>query len=74
MIWPVEQIRDQFAGLFRQQNGRAVALFDGPAGSQVPEPVVEAVAEYLRYTNCNRGAAFATSRESDAILDDAHRV
>ncbi len=74
MIWPVEQIRDQFAGLSRQQDGRDVALFDGPAGSQVPESVVEAVAEYLRYTNCNRGAAFATSRESDAILDDAHRV
>ncbi len=74
MLWPAGRIREQFPGLQRQQGGAAVALFDGPAGSQVPECVVSAVGEYLRQTNCNRGAPFATSRESDAILDDAHFV
>lgn len=72
--WPVELIRDMFPGLRRSQDGSTVALFDGPAGSQVPERVVDAVCRYLRHTNCNRGAAFATAQESDAILDNAHRV
>lgn len=74
MSWPVEILRRQFVGLQRQYRGLPVASFDGPAGSQVPDCVVDAVAGYLRYTNCNRGAAFETSRESDALLDDAHRV
>lgn len=70
--WPVVEIRSRFPGLQRQQDGRVAAFFDGPAGSQVPECVAAAVGDYLRFTNCNRGAAFATSQESDAILDEAH--
>lgn len=74
MAWPVDSIRRQFPGLQRTLDGRQVALFDGPAGSQVPESVVGAVAGYLRSTNCNRGAAFATSHESDMLLDAAHQT
>lgn len=74
MGWPVEQIRRQFPGLRRTQDGREVALFDGPAGSQVPERVIQAVSRYLAQTNCNRAAVFATAQESDAILEDAHQV
>ncbi len=51
-----------------------MALFDGPAGSQVPERVIQAVSRYLAQTNCNRAAVFATAQESDAILEDAHQV
>jgi cysteine desulfurase family protein (TIGR01976 family) len=51
-----------------------VRFFDGPAGSQVPASVVDAVAGYLTRTNANHGGAFATSRESDALLDEAHRA
>jgi cysteine desulfurase family protein (TIGR01976 family) len=71
-MWPIQSIRSQFAGLQRQQNSQTVAFFDGPAGSQVPERVVDAVSHYLRHTNCNRGAAFATAKESDAVLEAAH--
>lgn len=74
MTWPLTILREKFPGLRRKQDGREVALFDGPAGSQVPESVVDAVANYLRNTNCNRGAAFETAKESDAILNHAHRV
>lgn len=71
-MWPIQSIRSQFVGLQRQQNDQTVAFFDGPAGSQVPERVVDAVSHYLRHSNCNRGAAFATAKESDAILEAAH--
>ncbi|MCA9066466.1 MAG: cysteine desulfurase-like protein [Planctomycetaceae bacterium] len=72
MDWPIDTIRQQFPAFGRTQNGTRVALFDGPAGSQVPYSVIEAVSHYLGHTNCNRGASFATSLESDAILDAAH--
>ena len=72
--WDVSAVRSQFPALRRTQNGKQVAFFDGPAGSQVPQSVVDAVSGYLLNTNANHGAAHATSRESDAILDSAHGV
>ena len=72
--WPIDQIRRQFPGLARAQQGRTVAFFDGPAGSQVPDSVVDAVSHWLRHTNCNRGAAFECGRESDAVLQAAHEA
>ncbi|MEY3173769.1 MAG: putative cysteine desulfurase [Planctomycetota bacterium] len=72
--WPIEAIRNCFPGLRRTLDGRPCAFFDGPAGSQVPESVADAVANYLKFTNCNRGAAFATARESDSILNNAHQT
>jgi len=35
-------VRAQFASLSREQDGRPVVYFDGPAGTQVPESVIEA--------------------------------
>jgi cysteine desulfurase family protein (TIGR01976 family) len=54
--------------------GRPVVFFDGPAGSQVPQTVVDAVSRYLTETNANHEGVFATSRESDAMLSEAHRA
>lgn len=67
-------IRSQFPALLRQFNKLPVAYFDGPAGSQVPERVADEVAYYLLETNANRGAVFATSSETDVLLDEAHRI
>lgn len=67
-------VRDQFPALRRQVAGKPVAFFDGPAGSQVPARVAEAVSRYLTSTNANHEGLFATARESDAILDEAHRA
>lgn len=67
----VDNIRSRFPALSRTINGNPAVYLDGPAGSQVPNMVIDAVAGYLRDTNANHGGAFATSRESDAILDSA---
>jgi len=72
--WPVDEIRQRFPALHRQLNGQPVAFLDGPAGSQVPQRVADAVSSYLLQTNANRGGGFATAKESDAILDHAHEV
>lgn len=70
--FPIEWVRGRFPALRRERNGRPVVYFDGPAGSQVPASVAETVARYLLETNANHGGPFATSVESDHILDEAH--
>ncbi|MDP1796897.1 MAG: cysteine desulfurase-like protein [Planctomycetaceae bacterium] len=72
--FPVDWIRTQFPALSRQEHGRPVAYFDGPAGSQVPQSVANAVSRYLLTTNSNRGGVFTVAQESDAIVDTAHQA
>jgi len=69
----VENARSQFPGLARRQQGKPVAFFDGPGGSQVPQRVIDAVADCLAHHNANDGGAFATSREVTAMCDQARR-
>lgn len=70
----VERCRRQFPALSRRWNGQPVAYLDGPAGTQVPQQVIDAISHYLAHCNANHGGLFATSRESDALLDEAHRA
>ncbi|HSL97671.1 MAG TPA: cysteine desulfurase-like protein [Candidatus Deferrimicrobiaceae bacterium] len=68
----VEAIRTRFSALSTLHDGRPMAFFDGPGGTQVPESVIAAVAAYYRESNANHGGAFATSARSDAIVAEAH--
>ena len=68
----VEHVRRQFPALARVVNGHPAAYLDSPGGTQVPERVIAAVAAYLRDHNCNLHGAFATGRETDEIVRDAH--
>ncbi len=72
--FPVEWCREQFPALARRIDGRPAIYLDGPAGSQVPERVARSVAGYLTEMNANHGGHFATSRESDAMLAEAHEA
>ncbi|HEV3142856.1 MAG TPA: cysteine desulfurase-like protein [Gemmataceae bacterium] len=70
----VEACRRQFPALQRQQNGRPVVYFDGPAGSQTPQSVIDAIGDYLVHRNANHGGVFATSRENDEALHFAQKA
>ena len=70
----LESVRSQFPAFNRTVEGRPVVFLDGAAGSQVPSRVAEAVSGYLTGTNANHGGPFATSVESDAMLDAAHQA
>ena len=65
-------LRAEFPALALEQDGRPVVFLDGPGGTQVPQRVIDAVADYYRASNANHGGAFATSVRSDAILEEAH--
>jgi cysteine desulfurase family protein (TIGR01976 family) len=68
----VDALRSEFPALALEQDGRPVAYFDGPGGTQVPQRVIDAIAGYYRTSNANDGGAFATSERSDASTADAH--
>ncbi len=72
--FPIEWCRQQFPALAMEVGGQAAVFLDGPAGSQVPRRVVDAIGAYLVNMNANHGGRFATSRASDAMLDEAHRA
>lgn len=68
----VNWVRAQFPSLARTVNGHPAAFLDAPAGTQVPQRVVDAVRDYFLHSNSNTRGEFAASRESDAIIASAH--
>jgi cysteine desulfurase family protein (TIGR01976 family) len=70
----VEALRRRFPALSIEDGGRPVALFDGPGGTQVPDTVIEAIADYYRTSNANHDGPFLTSRRSDERVHEAHEA
>jgi cysteine desulfurase family protein (TIGR01976 family) len=62
----ISQIRAQFPALQRE-----AIFFDNPAGTQVAQQVLNRMNQYMVEMNANVHGAFATSRESDILLDEA---
>ncbi|MGH3064155.1 MAG: aminotransferase class V-fold PLP-dependent enzyme, partial [Gaiellaceae bacterium] len=65
----VDAVRVRFSAL-RQP----YAFFDGPAGTQVPDEVIDAIARYLRESNANVGGQFETSRRTGELVESAHET
>jgi len=69
MSFDIAAIRNQFPSLNRPE-----VFFDNPGGTQIARQSLERVNKYLLESNANHEGAFATSVESDAILEEAHRA
>ncbi len=67
-------VRRQFPALDLRVNGDPVVYLDNPAGTQVPQRVIDRTAEYWRTMNANHGGVFATSARSDARIDEVRRA
>ncbi|HEX2426607.1 MAG TPA: cysteine desulfurase-like protein [Gaiellaceae bacterium] len=65
-VLDVEAVRAQFSAL-----QRPFIFLDGPAGTQVPDSVIDAIAGYLGESNANVGGAFETSRRTGELIDNA---
>ncbi|MGH1363416.1 MAG: cysteine desulfurase-like protein [Calditrichia bacterium] len=68
----ISRIREQFPALSLTDNGQRRIYLDNPAGTQVPQRVVDRVSDYFIRCNANRSGQFTTARESDKIVFDAH--
>ena len=70
----VQECRRQFPGLNRMLDGQPMVFFDGPAGTQVPQRVIDAISRYLTHSSANHGGKFLTSVETDEMLAAANRA
>jgi cysteine desulfurase family protein (TIGR01976 family) len=46
-----------------------LVFFDAPGGSQVPDEVIDAIADYLRTSNANVSGPYETSRRTEELVD-----
>ncbi len=67
-------VRAQFPSLRLTVNGHPAAFLDAPAGTQVPQQVIDAVRDYLLNDNANTAGSFLTSRRTDTMLAAAHQA
>jgi cysteine desulfurase family protein (TIGR01976 family) len=72
--YDVRAVREQFPALARTHKGRKVAYFDGPGGSQVAKPAIDAVSRYMSEGGANLHGAFPTSVETEEILRDTRQA
>ena len=66
--------RAAFPALSRTLNGKPLAYFDGPGGTQVPQAVIDAVSDYYVRCNANTHGQFVTAMESDQILQETREA
>jgi selenocysteine lyase/cysteine desulfurase len=70
----VQSVREQFPALRRTHDGLSVAYFDGPGGSQVARPAIEAMSNYMESGGANLHGVFPTSTETEEILTETRRT
>lgn len=75
MSLDVHALRTQFPALHQRLPDNSLPVFfDNPAGTQVPQAVIDAVRDYYITMNANSGGAFATSQRSDAMVAAARDI
>ena len=66
--------RADFPSLKRTHKGLPLVYLDGPAGTQVPQQVIDAISAYYTTCNANTHGQFPTAIESDRLLEQARRT
>jgi len=69
-----DKFKLQFPALRQEVAGQSLVYLDGPGGTQVPWPVVEAQRHYYETSNANAHGAFITSRRTDAVVEEARAL
>jgi cysteine desulfurase family protein (TIGR01976 family) len=64
-------VRAQFPALAQFANNRPSVFLDGPGGTQTPQRVIVAIADYLSRNNANSGGAYHTSGNTDRMIAEA---
>jgi cysteine desulfurase family protein (TIGR01976 family) len=73
-IFDVEAARRRFPALSLGDGGRPRVYFDNPAGTQVPQVVIDRTVEALRDKNANLGGYFVTTRAAGDLVQAAHEA
>ncbi|HTN97829.1 MAG TPA: cysteine desulfurase-like protein [Nordella sp.] len=70
----LDKIRAQFPALALQDGGKPRVYFDNPAGTQVPQQVIDRTLEAMVNKNANLGGYFTTTVAADALVSEAHQA
>ena len=72
--FPIAAIRDQFPALALTDAGKARIYLDNPAGTQVPQRVIDRITGTLLRANANLGGDFVTSVAAEQVIADARQA
>ncbi len=67
MTFDLDAVRARFPALHLPY-----IFLDNPGGTQVADTCLQRIRQYLIESNANHGGSFATSRASDALVEEAH--
>lgn len=70
--FPIDQVRSCFPAISKLDN--PPVYFDNPAGTLVPQQVIDAVAAAMASATHNLGGFFEGSKRAEAIWQDAHEA
>lgn len=70
----VPALRAQFPALHQEVNGHPAVFLDGPAGTQSPQSVIDAMSGYLAAGSSNTGGFFRVSQQSDQMVASARQA
>jgi cysteine desulfurase family protein (TIGR01976 family) len=74
MAFDIEHVRARFPALAIRDNDVPRIYLDNPAGTQVPQSVVDAMSRCLIESNANVQGPFVTSEQADAIFAGVHEA
>jgi len=74
MSFDLNAIRARFPALSLTDDGRQRIYFDNPAGTQVPQGVIESMTACLIESNANIHGYFETSQRADKVIEAAHEA
>jgi len=70
--FPIDSVRAQFPALGQARDGVARVFMDNPAGTQLPQRVIEAVSDAFLNAASNYGGFFENSVGAGEVYDRAH--
>ncbi len=70
----IAEVRRQFPALGLSDGGKPRVYFDNPAGTQVPQQVIDRMSDVLISRNANLGGLFRTTQDATALVDEAHQA
>jgi cysteine desulfurase family protein (TIGR01976 family) len=70
----IDAVRAQFPSLALKDAGKSRVYFDNPAGTQVPQQVIDRTVETLIHHNANLGGHFKTTMDAEAMVNEAHQA
>ena len=74
VTFDIARVRAQFPALALKDEGASRIYFDNPAGTQVPQQVIDRTVDCLVSRNANLGGYFATTLAAGQLMDEAHQA